>query len=416
MGLKIYPNGLRLSVINRTQTRLVNVCLHITSGTQSEKNYEAGISEFLSRMLLMGTTKHPSARALSNYAKGMGVVLSSDNNSESIIVNAQTTQANIDHAIDILCEIAFDSVFDSAFGDRVRNTMLADIYKLQENPSYILERLVNQALFYRTGLANPKYGTATTISRMTSLDAKEFLTRILTPKNTVISVVGDVDADAVYEKVMQTFYSKFIDGGDYKKLKYVAQVEDFVGGERTKNKKLNQSRIFITFPSLSYKNPRKYALNIIEPILLRKIKENLFDKHFFHSEVVSHNLYANNGKLTIETMVDYDRTNEYLDAVMDAIKKLKATGISAGEFENEKNAYIVNFLLENDSSNDLALKAAREVAVMKQSYSIASELLKVELLTVNDANKILDEVFDFRKVYIAYLGSSVEIDHNKYLV
>ena len=42
MSLKTYPNGLRLSIIPKQDAKLISVDLHITSGTQSEKNYESG--------------------------------------------------------------------------------------------------------------------------------------------------------------------------------------------------------------------------------------------------------------------------------------------------------------------------------------------------------------------------------------
>ncbi len=415
MALKTYPNGLRLSVLPKKDAKLISVDLHITSGTQSEKNYESGISEFTSRMLLMGTTKHPYERDLLNYAKSNGLTLTSDNTSESMVVSVATVSENMGKAIDLLCEIAFESSFDLLAGDKVRNMMLADISKLQENPSYTLERMVNQALFYRTGLANPKFGTITTISRMTSGDSKEFFERVFTPKNTVISVVGDVDGEAVYEKVMKTFYSKFIDGGDYKKLKYVANIEDFAGGERTKNKKLNQSRIFLAFPCYNYKSSRKYAMEIIVPIVERKIKEKLANVHYFHNEQISYDLYANNGKLTIETMVDYEHTNEYLDSVVEAIKLLVNNKVPEIEFEIEKNAFIIQFLQRGERVHDLSMLAAKEVAISKQSYSLASELMKVELLKVGDANKALEDIFDFTKLYIAYLGNPAEISSLDYI-
>ena len=415
MALKTYPNGLRLSLNNKKGSKLVSVDLHITAGTQSEKNYESGISEYLSRMLLMGTEKYPTQRDLVAYAKNNGILLSRENNSESIVITATTTNESVSKAIQLLYEIAFESAFDEQAASQVRNGLLADIAKLQENPSYVLERMVNQALFYRTGLANPKFGTNTTISRMTANDAKEFMQRVLTPKNTIISVVGEVDVDEVYEKVMQTFYSRFIQEGEFKKLKYVAGIEDFKGGERTKNKKLNQSRIFLAFPSVSYKSSRKYALDIICPIIERKIRESLGKAAYFHAEKVSQDMFANNGKLTIETMVDYDYANNYLDKVVDAIKNLLINKISLADFENEKNAYIIKFLQNGETANDLSKAAAREVAINKQSYSQASELMKIELLTIGDANKVMKEVFDFSKLYIAYLGNPIEISASKYL-
>lgn len=413
MALKTYPNGLRLSVIPKKGVRLASAQIHITSGTQSEKNYESGISEFLSRMLMMGTSRHPKNRDLIGFAKSNGILLSSHNTSESIVVTATTIADNITKAIEILCEIAFESAFEESSGDIIRDEMLGYIVKLQENPSYTLDRMVNQALFYRTGLANPKFGTITTISRMTASDAKAFLERVLTPKNTIISVVGDVDADAVYEKVMNTFYSKFLAGGDYKKLKYVAPIEDFVGGERTKNKKLNQSRIFLAFPSVSYKSIKKHALEIALPIIIKRIdeeiKDDLKDVSFFHSESISHELFANNGKLTIETMVDYEHVEEYLDVIVDSIKHIKDSGVAEAEFEVEKNAYIIKYLQDNEKASDLGEAAAKEVAINKQSYSLASELMKIELLTVADANKIVESVFDFKKLFIAYLGAPTDV-------
>ncbi len=415
MALRTYPNGLKLSVLPKKDAKLISVDLHITSGTQSEKNYESGISEFTSRMLLMGTKKHPSERDLFMFAKSNGLKLSRDNTSESIIISVLTLADYIDRAIDLLCEIAFESTFDMASGDKVRNIMLADIVKLQENPSYTLERMVNQALFYRTGLANPKFGTITTISRMTSGDSKEFFDRVLTPKNTVISVVGDIDADTVYEKVMKTFYTRFIEGGEYKKLKYVANIENFAGGERTKNKKLNQSRIFLAFPCFSYKTTNKYAIDIVSPIILRKIEEKFNGVHYFHDEKISYDQYANNGKLTIEAMVDYEHVNEYLDNIVVVIKELTKNKISEIDFEIEKNAYIIKFLQESESVHDLSVLAAREVAINKQSYSQASELMKVELLKVSDANKAIEEVFDFTKLFIAYLGGPAEINSLDYI-
>lgn len=415
MALKTFPNGLRLSVISKTEAKLASVCLHITSGTQSEKNYESGISEFTSRMLLMGTKKHPTSRELSTFAKSNGILIDSDNNAESIVVSCSTTSDNVDRAIDLLSEVAFESSFSISAGDVVRNSLLSDIYKLQENPSYVLERMVNQALFYRTGLANPKYGTTTTISRMTATDSHEFLNRVLTPKNTIISVVGDVDSDKVYEKVMKTFYTRFTEGGEYKKLKYVAEIDNFIGGERTKNKKLNQSRISFAFPSISYKSSSKYVLPIILPLIERRIKDELKVASFFHSEKIVSELYANNGKLTIECIVDYESTKTYIDAVVKCIKTMLAVGIGENEFEIEKNAFIINYLKDNERAVDLCKNAAREVAVSKQSYSIASELMKVELTTYVDANENLREIFDFNKLYIAYLGNPVDIDTAKYI-
>ena len=138
-------------------------------------------------------------------------------------------------------------------------------------------------------------------------------------------------------------------------------------------------------------------------------REYVSGESYYHSEKVSYESFANNGKLTIEAMVDYEHVNKYLDLIVDIIKDLREEGIYENKFENEKNAYLIKFLQENEKAADISRNAAREVAINKQSFSLASELMKVELLSVSDANKILEETFDFTKLYIAYLGNPVDI-------
>jgi len=414
MALKTFPNGLRLSVIEKENSKLTTVVVHIAGGTQSEKNYEAGISQFTSDMLLMGTINHPNYKELINFAKSKGVLISTDNTSESIVLSATTTN-NVEDAIKILYEMTFDSLFNDKGGELIRTSLMSDIYKLNENSSYVLDRMINQALYYRTGLANPKFGTHTTVDRMTAQDSKEFLQRILTPKNTVISVVGNVNADEISDKIAETFYARFAQSDDYKKLKYVSAVEDFVGGERTKNKKLNQSRFCFAFPSVSYKSSKKYLMEIVAPVIQRRIKDRFARTSYFHTQNISVTNYANNGKFVIECFVDYDHVVKYMDTLVEILKGIVASGISDDEFENEKNAFIINFLKKTENVEELAVLGAKEVAINKQSYNQASELMKIDLYNVNDANSLIASVVDFSKLYITYLGNPANISASRYI-
>ena len=104
-----------------------------------------------------------------------------------------------------------------------------------------------------------------------------------------------------------------------------------------------------------------------------------------------------------------------MDEIVKCIKNMTAIGIGENEFEIEKNAFIIDFLKDNERSRDLCINAARDVAIAKQSYSLASELMKVELTTYSDANDIFRDVFDFSKLYIAYLGNPTDVNSAKYI-
>ena len=131
-----------------------------------------------------------------NYAKSNGIILTPHNSKESITISAVCPRESISVAVELLSEIAFDTTFSLENGDKVRKMLLSQVALLSENPAYVLDRLINTTLYYRTGLANPKSGTNISVSRFRSLDAKDYLERVFTPRNTIISVVGDVSAIA----------------------------------------------------------------------------------------------------------------------------------------------------------------------------------------------------------------------------
>ncbi len=211
MALNVFSNGLRLVCTEKREKKIACVVLHIAGGTQSEKNYQSGISDYLTKIMLMGTKIHPSADSLLSYAKMNGIVLTPHNSKENITISALCPKESVDVAISLLSEIAFETSFSLEAGDKVRKAQLAQVEMLSESPSYIMNRLLTSTLYSRTGLANPKQGTSITVSRFRALDAKDFLEKVFTPRNTIISVVGDVNQDHIYELVKKYFFDWMIE-------------------------------------------------------------------------------------------------------------------------------------------------------------------------------------------------------------
>ena len=119
MALNTFSNGLRLVCVPRTDKKIACVVLHIAGGTQSEKNFQSGISDYLTKIMLMGTKKHATKETLINYAKMNGIVLTPHNSKESITISALCPKENIEKAIALLSEIAFDTTFSLENGEKV---------------------------------------------------------------------------------------------------------------------------------------------------------------------------------------------------------------------------------------------------------------------------------------------------------
>lgn len=417
MALNTFSNGLRLVCTPKTDKKIACVVLHIAGGTQSEKNYQSGISDYLTKIMFMGTKKHSTREALLSYAKSKGIILTPHNSKESITISALCPRECVDDAIALLSEIAFDTTFSLENGEKVRKQLLSQVTLLSENPQYNLDKLINSTLYYRTGLANPKTGTNITVSRFRSLDAKDFLDKVFTPRNTVISVVGDVSQDHIYDLVKLHFFDRMKDDEkEYKKLKYVSAIDNFEGSCKGRVKRLNQTRISLTFPTVSFKEKEKYIIEIIKPILINHIKLSLANQNYYFDTNIKTKYYANNGHISFELIADYDFAEDHLYNFLDALNNdIKHRDITAEEFETEKKVFITSFINTYDNVLENALMSAKQVALTKQTFSENSERIKIEVLTNKDANKLLKKILDFNKMVVVYLGHDIELDYEDLL-
>ena len=417
MALNTFSNGLRLFCIPKKEKKVACVVLHIAGGTQSEKNNQSGISDYLTKIMLMGTKKHSTRESLLNYAKSNGIILTPHNSKESITISAICPKENISVAISLLSEIAFDTTFSLENGEKVKRMLLSQVALLNENPSYILDRLINTSLYYRTGLANPKSGTNITVSRFRTLDAKDYLERIFTPRNTIISVVGDTTQEEIYDLVKLHFFDRMKDNEkEYKKLKYVSTVENFAGDLKGRIKRLNQTRISVVFPTVSFKEKEKYLIEIAKPILIKHIKMALSNQNYYFDTKIKTKYYANNGNINFEITVDYDFAVDHLYNFVSALQTdIKNREISSDEFETEKKMFITEFMNTCDNVLECSLLSAKTLALTKQAFSENGERLKIEILTNKDANKLLKQVLDFDKMLVTYVGHDFEIDYDDLL-
>lgn len=417
MALNTFSNGLRLVCIPKKEKKVACVVLHIAGGTQSEKNYQSGISDYLTKIMLMGTKKHSTREALLNYAKSNGIILTPHNSKESITISAVCPRENIAIAVELLSEIAFDTTFSLENGEKVRKQLLSQVALLNENPAYILDRLINTSLYYRTGLSNPKSGTNITVSRFRPLDAKDFLERIFTPRNTIISVVGDTTQEQIYDLVKLHFFDRMKDSEtDYKKLKYVSYVDNFLGDIKGRVKRLNQTRITVVFPTVSFKEKEKYLIEIVKPILVKNIKLALANQNYYFDTKIKTKYYANNGNIAFEINVDYDFAEDHLYNFVSALNTdIKNREITAEEFETEKKVYVTEFMNKCDDVLESSLLSAKTLALTKQAFSENTERLKIEILTNKDATKLLKKVLDFDKMLVAFVGHDFNVDYDELL-
>ncbi len=416
MALLNYPNGLKLNVIELADLNTATICVDLVGGYQGETQLYNGTCEIISRLMLCGTEKYPSANTLENYAKSQGFVYEISAKQEYLQICVSCLKTKVEQAIEFVYDILFNSIYDETYLATIKTQIKAEIELNKLNPANYLSTLTNQALYARTGLMNTRLGNLKSIDRITSQIIKTQLKKYLTPKNMVISIGGAVNEEKVTELIGKLFYNKLKDV-PYRQIKYVSTVEGFEGFVNIKNRSYNQSRIEISFPALSFKNNDKYALDIIIKALETQIKQALATEPYFKSLHIESVNYANNGKLVFSIIVDADHAEIFMQKVLMELKNiLKSNSLSKQEFLAEKNAYITRFVLSSEKADELTILSAQELVIAKEEFVLNDKFELIASITFDKGCEVLNNVIDFTKINIAYLGLPVTLNFLKDII
>ncbi len=404
-----YPNGLRLSVSEMPELNTCTIVINFTGGFQGETQLLNGTCEVIARLLTCGTKTYPSVAALNSYAKSQGFILSARAETEYLQLTLSCLKTKIEKAIDFVYDIVFNSTFDENYLAAIKSQIQAEIELAKMNPQAGLSVLSNQALFARTGLINTRLGNTRSIERISRDVVLAQYEKYLSPKNIVISIGGAVDEEKAENLIEKSFYARTKDL-PFRQIKFVSTVTGFEGFVNIKNRPFNQSRIEIAFPSVSFKNNKKYALSIMARVLETAIKERVANEMYFKSVKIDNVTYANNGKFCLTLIVDGENAEAFIQKVLVAAKNIiRMRDLSVEDFKAEKNLFITNFVLNAEKSDELTKLSADELTIAKTEFDLNDKFEVLAGITFDYAFDALVEVFDLNKISVAYLGKPIEM-------
>ena len=88
--------------------------LSIKAGTRDEKPGQNGIAHLTEHMLFKGTTSR-GARRINNFLESLGGELNAYTTKEETVIHATVLKEDIAKAVELLSDLAFNSLFPSTF-------------------------------------------------------------------------------------------------------------------------------------------------------------------------------------------------------------------------------------------------------------------------------------------------------------
>jgi len=369
------PNGLTV-IEEKRDSASVTVQVTVKVGSNSERKGIRGISHFIEHMLFEGTKKRKDAKEISSEIEKLGGDLNAFTDNVRTSYYAKVPKKYAERAFEILADALKNSIFRQENIEKERDVILKEI-NIFNDESRFFQWILFQGLLFRNHPSKyPAYGTVEDVKKTTRKDILDYYNHFYSASNSILCVVGDIDARRFVEKHF----------GDWKKG-HAVKSEKHASEKNVQGMTSKKRKVLNSYAVLGYKTPSRihqdsYVLDVIKAILGRGQSGLIFDeirnKRGLAYEVGVHH----------ETSTDFGFFAVYLSCHKKNIplaKKLileefsKLSKISDKEISEAKGFVEGKFLLDNEDTHtqadSLSFWELIEKAELEESY--LSEIRKV---------------------------------------
>jgi zinc protease len=187
------PNGLRVIVVERTETPLVSAQLLIKNGGEVDPPELAGVADLTANLLTKGTQSRDATK-IAQEIESLGASLDSGARWDSSFATVSVMSSKTPQAMEILADVVRRPTFKSEEVERLRQQYLDTVTLSLGNPGTIARFVAARVVFGDSPYGHPVAGTTESLTRITPADIAKLHSRFYRPDNAILVIGGDITA------------------------------------------------------------------------------------------------------------------------------------------------------------------------------------------------------------------------------
>ena len=197
---RLLPNGVRLLLCPIPGHPTVSIKMLMRGGLSVESEKTAGISSFMSRMLVKGTRRRQTAD-IARLLDAMGAEMTATSGRNTIYLSAQCLAGDFDQTFDLAAECLLEPAFPPAEIERMRAMTLAQLAHMADTPHGEASLYFNRVFFTESPYRFPVPGTPEVVRSLTREALLEWHGKYVVGGNLVVAVFGGIDLVAAAKHV-----------------------------------------------------------------------------------------------------------------------------------------------------------------------------------------------------------------------
>ena len=395
------PNGVRIATEQMAGVRSAALGIWVTTGSREEKASESGAAHFIEHMLFKGT-KHCTAAQLARRMDAIGGQINAFTTKENTCFHARCLDSHLHEALDILCEMFFESKFAEEDVQTERGVILEEIGMYADDPADLVSEKLFAAVFKGTPLGRPILGRRATREKMTGAWLRQYKEEHYTADRVVVTLAGSFD-DALVEEIRDRFAA--MKPGKPRRLKPVTVQDSIV----VKRKATEQNHLLLSFPSITDRNPKKYQMQLLSSILGGGMSSRLFqqvrEKHgLCYSVYTFGTSHEEVGLFSIYTALNREQEPKALDCIRGVLQDFLQNGPEPEELELVREQSKANVLMGLEATTARMSHLAR--CILREGKFLTPDdiIAAYDAVTADQVLTLARETFDFDRLSFSAVG------------
>ena len=400
-GKIILPNGVRILTERVPGVRSAALGIWVRTGSRHETAEENGASHFIEHMVFKGT-EHRSAQDLAEEMDALGGRINAYTNKESTCFHAHVLDEHLPRTIALLSDMLLFPKFADEDVNTERGVVLEEIGMCDDDPDDLCGERMLRAVFAGSSLGRPILGEEATLRQMNGAWLRAYMKRHYLPERVVVALAGSFRDEDVED--LKRRFSAMAPGEPL-----VEEPAVYHPAFTFKEKEGEQNHISIAFPSLTNKDPRRYALRVLNTTLGDGMSSRLWQEvrekrglcYSIYSEFVE---YEDTGIFGISTSLSPETEEEAIRTICRVVRDYVEGGVTQAELDRVRELNKANILMSLESTvSHMGRMSANELRHGQQK-TVEELLAFYDAVTVEDVQALAREIFDFSRVSLSAVG------------
>src|SRR5579884_3385131 len=316
------PNGIEMIGQYMPSLSSITFGLQFEAAVVNEPEEKAGLAHLFEYMLFQGT-KEKDARALNEAFESLGARKGASTGLETAQIWAQIVNTKFDATLALISELVLTSTFPKDELEQMRNIVLQEIRRRDDEPMSRIFDLVRANFYQGTALARPLLGTSESVRSLQRYDLRQFWKERYQPNNMLFAIAGKFDWDHVVRRVEELFddwQGEAAPSPEQRPAPTQRIAQEYQEGK--------QEHIALMVPFANYPDPDYYPSLVVSEVLGGSMASRLFvevreKRGLVYSVSASQTANKHIGALRIYAGTTPEQAHECLEVIINELRKLE---------------------------------------------------------------------------------------------